>query len=105
MTHRDGVGVRLNSSGIEAFERAMDRLLSSQVVRLRYDVEEFWGVVASMVGTLPLSADAKELGSRIEQRIGQILAPPKFPSRLAYSQHRSPASPPRLRVPDHREFR
>src|SRR6266566_670028 len=77
MTHRDGVGVRLDSSGIEAFERATDRLLSSQAVRLRYDVEEFWGVVASMVGTLPLSADAKELGSKFERRIRQILDPPK----------------------------
>ena len=75
MTHRKGVGVRLDASGIEAFERATKCLLSSQAVRLRYDVEEFWGVMAAMVGKLPLNADAKELGTKIEQLIGRITNP------------------------------
>jgi hypothetical protein len=77
MTHGDGVGVQLNASGIEAFERATNRLLSSRVVRDCYDVEEFWGAMASVVGKLPLSADAKELSSKIERQIRQIIDPPK----------------------------
>ncbi len=75
MTHNERTSVRPDLSGVEAFERATNRLLSA--VRPRYDVDEFWGVMASVVGALPLGDDAKKLASNIERQIGQILNTPK----------------------------
>jgi hypothetical protein len=41
--------VTLNNEGIDAFEEAVTRLLKEQKIRDRWDVEEFWWMLASIV--------------------------------------------------------
>lgn len=53
--HNAATAVRFGDDGLRAFEAAVRQLLSMDKVTTRWEVEEFWGVVASLVGTLPLN--------------------------------------------------
>src|SRR5882724_9879770 len=63
IAHDRHKNVRLGVAGIDSFEEATNSLLALQQIRQRYDLDEFWELTASLVGTLPLKADADQLSS------------------------------------------
>jgi hypothetical protein len=76
MTHDLGRSVKLQPTAVDSFERAVDALLKIQDVRQRYQIEEFWGAMASLVGGLPFAATPEELATVVERRIKRIIDPP-----------------------------
>jgi hypothetical protein len=62
--------VALNAQGIESYERAVELLLNDPDVRQRYDTDELWGIVASMIATLP-----NEVEGELAGRLDQLLSP------------------------------
>jgi hypothetical protein len=76
MSHSGKKSVRLDSAGVALFEHGASQLLSSQVIRERYDAKEFWSLMASMIGALPLEATVVQLSAVIQRRIEDLLSPP-----------------------------
>jgi hypothetical protein len=64
--------VALEPRGVESYERAVELLLANSEVRRRYDGEEFWGLVASMIATIPSEA---EIRHELESRLDELLNP------------------------------
>jgi hypothetical protein len=58
--------VALSAQGLESYEQAVELLLNDSDVRQRYDAKEFWGIVASMIATLPNEVEG-ELSGRLDQ--------------------------------------
>ena len=56
--------VTFSDSGISAFEEAVTRLLKEQKIRARWDIERFWGDVASMVVTAFQKSDINKFIDR-----------------------------------------
>jgi hypothetical protein len=57
--------VALNMQGIESYEQAVELLLNDPDVRQQYDTNELWGIVASMIATLPNEVEG-ELTARLD---------------------------------------
>jgi hypothetical protein len=76
ISHDQNRSVRLTEKGVDQFEKACGALLRLQPVRERYDIDEFWGLIASLVGTLPLDATPMALAVVIKQRLTRVLNPP-----------------------------
>jgi hypothetical protein len=73
--------VRLPLHAVEAYERAMSRLLASPVSQ-RWEAEELWGIVAEMVATLPRGTTGPE-EPELQRRMGLLLA--TSPSLVAFA--------------------
>lgn len=67
--------IRLHPDAVGAFEDATQRLLKMPLVRKLYDGEEIWGLVASLVGSLPLEATSDKLATVVEERVSKLLNP------------------------------
>lgn len=76
MTHGEGTSVKLNPQVVHYFEEAAGALLQLPRIHQRYDSDEFWGMTASLVGTLPLAATSDDLAKAVELWIEQVLDPP-----------------------------
>jgi hypothetical protein len=76
IAHDHSRSVRLQPDAVRAFEDATQRLLKMPIIRELYDAEAMWGIVASLVGTLPLEAPPGELARVVEARLSQLLNPP-----------------------------
>jgi hypothetical protein len=75
MAHDRNKGVSLRPEAVAAFEQASTALLRISAIRDRYDPEEFWSVVASLVGTLPMDASRDTLQARITDRVNRLVNP------------------------------
>ena len=71
MTHDERRGASLDAAAVVAFEEAIEAMLRLPEVRDQYDGEEFWSLMAGLVGTLPIPAAREE----IERRVQRVLAP------------------------------
>jgi hypothetical protein len=63
--------VSLDPTSVAALEDAATLLLGLQSVRNRYDINDFWSLLASLIGTLPM--DVPRLS--IENRVSQLVEP------------------------------
>ena len=58
------------------FEEAVQEILHVQQIDQVYDSDELWGLIASLIGSLPLDATSECLKNEIGRRLHQILDPP-----------------------------
>jgi hypothetical protein len=77
MTHDRSTAVKLRPSAVESYEQGTSVLLRLDQIRRRYSSEEFWGMTASLVGGLPLSAPIEQLGAAIDRWVRKVLDPPE----------------------------
>lgn len=76
ITHSTSANVRLSANGVQSIETAMQSLLHLPSVRELYDPKEVWGLVASIVGSLPLTDDPDVLRARVDERLFTLTVPP-----------------------------
>jgi hypothetical protein len=74
--HDSARQVHLSAEGVVAYERAMNHLLKLAGVRDMYNTEELWGVLAGMIGTLPMPSTPAALVGLITDRLKRLTAPP-----------------------------
>jgi hypothetical protein len=67
--------VQLTPTGVRAYETAVHLLMQSPDILARWDPEEFWGVLASLVATLPETKDDEVLDTELRRRIELLKAP------------------------------
>lgn len=71
--HRRDRCVCLSAAAVRAYESAVARLLRFPPVTERWDADEIWGVVASLVGTAPLDGTEDDVRTFIGDRLGELL--------------------------------
>lgn len=71
-TGPDGRPVRFSSEGVSALETAVEVLLRDRQVARGWDEKELWGVVTSLVSTLPLTISQPVLVSEIQRRLSEL---------------------------------
>lgn len=76
MTYKDNQGISLQASAVDLLEEAASTLLKVQQIRDYYDANEFWSLIASLIGALPLDSSPEHLANEIEQRIKRLIDPP-----------------------------
>jgi hypothetical protein len=67
--------VKLSRKAVRAFETVGYMLSRDADILARWDKEEFWGILASLVGTLPETEDEKVLRASISNRLRLLAAP------------------------------
>ncbi len=63
---------QLTPSGVRAYETAVHLMLKTPEIAERWDDEEFWGVVASMLATIPEDGSAEEQRQRLSHRVALL---------------------------------
>ncbi|HEX4961974.1 MAG TPA: hypothetical protein VF173_14125 [Thermoanaerobaculia bacterium] len=76
LTHDETHSVVLTTGAVAALEAATIALLRQPAVVNLYDPEEFWSIVAGLIGTLPLDLDESGLKPLIDARLQRLLSPP-----------------------------
>lgn len=69
--------VQLSRDGVDGLERAMQLLLKQRTVRESYDAEELWGVVAGLIGRLPMLSEVAMLERDVHARLAALIVPPE----------------------------
>jgi len=92
MTHDAHRAVSLDRSGVAAFEQATNSLLRLPDIVACYDGEEFWGIMASLVGSLPIG----DMRGEIERRVTRLVSPPNSLAVLPLANIAPFATPIRL---------
>lgn len=72
IAHDAESAVRLTPEGVRAYETAMHHLLKNSDIANRWDAEELWGVVASLIATLPIRDDDVPLRTEIDRRVALL---------------------------------
>ena len=72
----DTQSVALRPTDIVLFEEAVQEILQVRQIDRVYDSNELWGLIASLIGSLPLDATSEYLKNEIGKRLRQILDPP-----------------------------
>jgi hypothetical protein len=67
--------IAFDPPSLEAFERAVESLLREPRVRETWEADDFWGIVANMIATMPASLSAAQLEKRITVRLKQLRRP------------------------------
>lgn len=73
LPHNSDRAVSLDSAAVAAFEEGTEALLRLPAVIDRYDVDEFWALMASLVGRLPMTVPPEH----IERQIESVLTAPE----------------------------
>jgi hypothetical protein len=60
---------------LEAYEQAVELLLSERKIRDTWDAEDFWGIVADMVATIPTSVPTSSVEDIVAIRLKQLRKP------------------------------
>ncbi|MCE9674055.1 hypothetical protein LY474_40320 [Myxococcus stipitatus] len=67
--------VRFTQQGVEAIESAVVSLLRQASFRAIWDEEEIWGIVASMVATLPMDGMEQHVRDELDKRLKHLMSP------------------------------
>ncbi len=89
MSHNASSAVQLSAEALAAFETASEALWRMPAVAERYDADEFWAIMASLVGSLPLPAERCHVASRLSR----LTAPTDATVVLPLANVAAPASP------------
>lgn len=89
MGHSSSRAVQLSAEALAAFEAASEALWRMPAVTERYDADEFWAIMASLVGSLPLPADRNQVASRLSR----LIAPPDTTVVFPVANVAAPAVP------------
>ena len=67
--------VRFSKRGVKAIESAVERLLKQASFQKLWHEEEIWGVVASMIATLPIGEDEQRVRDALANRLERLTSP------------------------------
>jgi hypothetical protein len=76
VSHDTSRRVNLSAEGVAAFEGAMHQLFKLAEVRDLYDAEELWGVVAGIIGALPMPSTEAVLEGQLNDHLKRLATPP-----------------------------